>query len=146
MLAKANLLGAILAHVIYVSSILVFVSRLLGRIQLGQWAGYLLLLTAFPLGYLLLTAPRLDRSALYYLQVGLMIATILVIFLVDYALKIEFRQTRWMVIGFVMLFFAGTGGMLGIAAEAGPTWTISAIILYLVMAALAFWQRAVTGM
>jgi hypothetical protein len=146
MLEKTNLLGAAIAHVVYVSSLLVFASRLLGRVLWEQWAGYLLLLTAFPLGYLLRTAPQLERPALYYIQVGLMIVTILVIFLLDYALKIEFRQTRWMVIGFVMLYFAGTGGMLGVAAEAGRAWTISAVILYLVMAALAFWQRAVTGL
>jgi hypothetical protein len=146
MLEKMNLLGAVVAHAIYISSILTFVSRLLGRIQLGQWAGYLLLLTAFPLGYLLLKAPQLDRPALYYLQISLMIVTILMIFLLDYALKIEFRETRWMVISFVMLYFAGTGGMLGVAAEAGRAWTISAVILYLAIAALAFWQRAVTGM
>jgi hypothetical protein len=146
MLEKMNLLGAVVAHAVYIFSILTFVSRLLGRIQLGQWAGYLLLLTAFPLGYLLLKAPQLERPALYYLQISLMIVTILVIFLLDYALKIEFRETRWMVISFVMLFFAGTGGMLGVAAEAGRAWMISAVILYLAMAALAFWQRAVTGM
>jgi len=67
-------------------------------------------------------------------------------FLLDYALKIEFRQTRWMVISYVVLYFAGTGGMLGVAAKAGRGWTISAVILYLAMAVLCFVQRAVTGM
>lgn len=146
MLQTTNLLGAVLAHLIYVASILVFVSRLLGWNQLGQWSGYTLLLTAFPLAYLLLKAPQFERPALYYVQIGLMIVTILVIFLLDYLLEIEFRHTRWMVVAFVMLYFAGTGGMLGVAADAGRTWMISAIVLYLVMAALAFWQRAVTGM
>ncbi len=67
-------------------------------------------------------------------------------FLLDYALKIEFRQTRWMVISYVVLYFAGTGGMLGVAANAGRGWTISAVILFLVTAVLAFVQRSVTGM
>jgi hypothetical protein len=146
MLQTTNLLGAILAHVIYVAGILVFVSRLLGRIRLGQWFGYILLLTALPLAFLLLKASQLARPALYYVQIGLMIVTIFVIFLLDYMLNVEFRDTRWMVIGFVMLYFAGTGGMLGVAANAGRLWTISAVVLYLVMAALAFWQRAATGM
>jgi len=35
--------------------------------------------------------------------------------------------------------------MLGVAANAGRGWTILAVILFLVMAALAFIQRAVTG-
>ena len=67
-------------------------------------------------------------------------------FLLDYALKIEFRQTRWMVISYVVLYFARTGGMLGVAANAGRGWTISAVILFLVTAVLAFVQRSVTGM
>jgi hypothetical protein len=36
--------------------------------------------------------------------------------------------------------------MLGVAANAGRGWSISAIILFLIMAILAFVQRAVTGM
>ena len=50
-----------------------------------------------------------------------------------------------MVISFVVLFFAAAGGMLGVAANAGRGWTISGVILFLVMAVLAFVQRAVTG-
>jgi len=66
--------------------------------------------------------------------------------LMDYILKVDFRNVRWMVITYVVLFFAGTGGMLGVAANAGRGWTILAVILFLVLAALAFIQRTVTGM
>jgi hypothetical protein len=53
---------------------------------------------------------------------------------------------RWIVIGYVVLFFAGTGGMLGVAANAGLGWSIPAILLFLFMAVLTFVQRAATGM
>ena len=66
--------------------------------------------------------------------------------LLDYILKIDFRNVRWMVISYVVLYFAGAGGMLGVAANAGRGWMILAITLFLVAAALAFIQRAVTGM
>jgi uncharacterized membrane protein YtjA (UPF0391 family) len=66
--------------------------------------------------------------------------------LLDYILKIEFRNVRWMVISYVVIFFAGAGGMLGIAANAGRGWTILASILFLIMAVLVFVQRLVTGM
>jgi len=49
-------------------------------------------------------------------------------------------------ISYVMLFFAGTGGMLGVASKAGGIWGISAIILFIIMAVMTFVQRAVTGM
>lgn len=69
-----------------------------------------------------------------------------VLFLLDYAFQVDFRQTRWAVISFVVLFFAGTGGMLGVSAEAGRGWMLSAVIWFIVMAVLAFVQRAITGM
>ncbi len=45
-----------------------------------------------------------------------------------------------------MLFFGGTGGMIGIAAQASKMWMIAAIILFLIMMTLSFIQRAITGM
>ena len=143
---KMNLLGAIVADAFYVSAILVFLCRLVGKPQLGHWIGYFEFLLAIPLVYLLVKAPQLERPALYYIQIGLMLAWLIVEALLDYILKIDFRQVRWMVISYVVLFFAGTGGMLGVARYAGRGWSISAIILFLVMAILAFVQRAVTGM
>lgn len=146
MLEKMNLLGAIVAIAFFVSAIFVFISRLLGKPKFGHWIGYFEFLLAIPLIYLLLKAPQLERPALYYIQIGCMLTWLLVEALLDYLLKIDFRNTRWMVIGYVMLFFAGTGGMLGVATLVGRGWSISAILLFLLMAVLTFVQRAKTGM
>jgi hypothetical protein len=142
---RLDLLGAIVAHVIFISSIITFASRLIFGLNPGHWVGIPLLLMAFPLVYLLLKAPACERPFLYYVQVGTMLVWLVMLFLVDYVLRYDFRQTQWMVIGFVILYFAGLGGMIGIAAEAGRGWTISAIVLFFVAAVLAFVQRAVTG-
>ncbi len=146
MLEKTNLLGAIVAVVFFVSAILVFGSRLAGKPQVGFLIGYFEFLLALPMIYLILTGPRLERPTLYYIQIGLMLAWLVVEALLDYVLKIDFRNVRWMAICYVMLFFAGTGGLMGVAAKAGRGWTLVAGILFLVMAVLAFLQRAVTGM
>ena len=146
MLEKMNLLGAIVAAAFFVSAILVFIFRLLGKPQYGHWIGYFELFLAIPLIFLLLEAPQLERPALYYIQISCMLAWLTVLALLDYILKIEFREVRWMVISFVVLFFAGSGGLLGIATHAGREWSIAAIILFLIMAVLTFGQRAVTGM
>jgi hypothetical protein len=146
MLKKTNLLGAIVAVAFYASAILVFSSRLMGKPQVGYGIGYFEFLLALPMIALLLTGPRLERPALYYVQIGLMLAWLIVEALLDYILKVDFRSVRWMVISYVMLFFAGTGGLMGVAAKAGREWTLGAGILFLVMAVLAFVQRAVTGM
>lgn len=146
MYEKMNLLGAIAAIAFFVSAILVFLFRLLGRPQYGHLMGYFEFILIIPLVYLLLTAPHLHRPVLYFIQIGCMLAWLIVEALLDYVLKIDFRNERWMVISYVMLFFAGTGGMLGVATNAGRSWSIASIILFLVMAVLTFVQRAVTGM
>ena len=146
MVEKTNVLGAVVAIAFYVSAILVFSFRLLGRPQYGHWIGYFEFLLAVPLIYLLVKAPQLEQPALYYIQIGCMLAWLVVEALLDYILKIDFRNVRWMVISYVILFFAGSGGMLGLASKAGHGWSISAIILFAIMAILTFVQRAVTGM
>lgn len=146
MLDSVNRWGAIITLIIYGSGCLVFVFRLLRRPRLARWMGFIFMLMAVPLVGLLATAPGLGRSWLYYLQIGLMLAFQGVVALLDYILKVAFRHERWKVIGFVMLFFAGTGGMLGVAALAGSGWIMTAGVLFLVMAVLAFVQRAVTGL
>ena len=50
-----------------------------------------------------------------------------------------------MVVAYVTLFFGATGGMIGVAAHAGRAWMVSAIMLFLTMGSLAFYQRAKTG-
>ena len=145
MLYITNLLGALVAIVFYISAILVFIFRLLHKPQYGHWIGWFEFLLAIPLIYLLFTAPGLHRPALYYIQIGCMLAWLVVEALLDYILKVDFRNVRWMVISYVVLFFAGTGGMLGVAANAGRSWSIPAILLFLIMAVLTFVQRAITG-
>jgi hypothetical protein len=140
-----DLLGRSAAHVIFISSIITFASRILFKLQPGHWIGIPILLMAFPLGYLLVKAPEYNRPFLYYVQIGVMLVWLIILFLVDYVFKYDFRQTQWMVISYVILYFAGLGGMIGIAALAGRGWGISAVILFFIAAILAFVQRAVTG-
>ncbi|MCK5314224.1 MAG: hypothetical protein KAJ53_03835 [Anaerolineales bacterium] len=146
MLEKANLLGAVVTVSLYSLYILMIIFRLLGRVQFGHWLASLQFFSVIPLVYLLLKAPQLGRPVLYYVQIGLMLVFLLVELLLDYIYMVDFRQVRWMVISYVMLFFAATGGLLGVAAYAGRTWMVAAVILFLIMAVLAFVQRALTGM
>lgn len=146
MLERANLAGAIVTVTMYALCIVVFVSRLAGRPELGHAVGWVQFALVLPLVVLLVLAPRLGRPWLYYLQVGLMLGFLALEFLLDYALKVDFRHTLGAVIPYVMLYFAGTGGMLGVAALAGRGWIIAAGSMFLAMAVLAFVQRGVTGM
>ena len=66
---KTDLLGAITAHVIFISSIITFMSRMIFKLKPGHWVGIPILLMAFPLVYLLIKAPAFDRPFLYYIQI-----------------------------------------------------------------------------
>jgi hypothetical protein len=145
MQARLDLMGAIVAHVIFISSIITFLARMFVGSRPGHWIGIPILLMFFPLAYLIIRAPEFNRPILYYIQIGLMAFWLVVLFIVDFILHFNFRETQWMVISYVVLYFAGAGGMIGIASQAGKGWTISSVILFLIAAVLAFVQRAVTG-
>ena len=146
MLEKADLMGAILAQSIYIIIILIFISRLMKKSHFEYGLGLILLLTALPLVYLLITAPSLERPPLYTIQIILMLVFLIIEGLLDYVFKTNFREVRWMVITYVVIFLGATGGMIGVASHAGRGWTLSSIILFLIMACLAFIQRAIIGM
>jgi len=75
-----------------------------------------------------------------------MILYLIVELLLDYVLKINFRSNKLIVIPYVTLFFAGTGGMIGVASFAGKIWTFTAIGLFIIMAILTFAQHSGTRM
>lgn len=145
-MVRLDVLGACVALLALVLVSAVFVARLCGRPQLEHWIGFGLLSCAIPLGYLLFKAPATGRAPLYYVQVGLMLLYLGAEALLDYIFHIDFREVRWLVISYVTLFFGATGGMIGVASLAGRAWTLSAVVLFLIMTALAFIQHARTGM
>jgi hypothetical protein len=136
----------VVAIVIYVSSIVTFSARMMLDVSAGHWIGIPFLLMAFPLGYLLIEAHAVSRPLLYYVQVGLMLVSIVVLFILDYVLETSWRDTSWMVIAFVTVYFGGMGGMIGVASRAGRSWTVAAVVLFFVAGVLAFVQRGVTGL
>lgn len=142
---RLDLVGALTAYVIYVSSIVTFGARLFFGVRPGSGIGIPFLAMAFPLAYLLSKAPASGRPLLYYVQVGLMLTSIIVLFVFDYVLAVDWREVRWATIAYVVLYFGGLGGMIGVASEAGRGWMIGAVLLFLVTAVLAFVQRSVTG-
>jgi hypothetical protein len=145
-LHKANNLGAVVSLVALSLCILLFLFRLGGMPVIERWLGILFMATAIPFVYLLITAHAFERPAIYYIQLTAILLFIIIELLLDYILLIDFRKVRWMTISYVIFFFAGTGGLIGIASQAGKGWTMTAVVLFFIMTFLAFWQRAKTGM
>jgi hypothetical protein len=145
MVERLDLLGAVVTLAIFILSIMVFVFRMLEKLEWAKWMGIIIFVMSAPLVFLLIKAPQAERDTLYYIQIGFMLLWMLVALLLDYVLNYNFRQNIRFVIAYVVLFFAGAGGMLGVSALAGQPWITINGVTFLAMAVLAFVQRAKTG-
>ena len=142
----ADLVGAITANVYMLLIIAVFIARILGLLEISRWIGFTSSLVIFPLLYLFVVGPRTSRRKIYFAWLALMILFVLFELIVDQILRVDLRSQQSSVIPYVMFFFAATGGMIGVASQAGKTWAITTVIIFLIMAALAFVQRGITGL
>jgi hypothetical protein len=141
----SNVVGAVTAVLINVLLIALFVARLGQKPKIEYWLGVAIILGLLPLSYLFIMGILARRPLLFFIQVGLMLAYLVVELLADYVLKVEFRQVRRLVIPYATLFFAATGGMIGVASRAGKIWTIAAVLSFLAMTILSLVQRHITG-
>jgi hypothetical protein len=142
----ANLVGAITANVYMLLIIAVFISRILGWLEIGRWVGFASSLVIVPLVYLSIVGLRTGRRKIYFVWLALMVLFALFELVVDQILRIDLRSAQWTVVPYVMFFFAATGGMIGVASQAGKAWAITTVIIFLIMAILAFVQRGITGL
>jgi uncharacterized membrane protein len=140
-----NTIGAVTANAYFLAIISVFVFRITGHSDIGRWVGLASFLTVVPLAYLLVISLKTDRPLAYDLWLGLMMLFLLAELIVDGILKLDFRNVRWATIVYVIFFFGATGGMIGVAGQAGKWWTVITTLVFVVMAALAFMQRSKTG-
>jgi len=142
----ANLVGAITANVYMLLIIAMFTARMLGWLEIGRWIGIASSLILIPLIYLFIVGLKTDRRMIYFVWLVLMIMFSLFELIFDDIFKVDFRNVQWAVIPYVMFFFAATGGMIGVAMQAGKPWTRLTCVMFLIMAVLAFVQRGITGL
>ena len=146
MARTANLVGAITANVYMLLVIAMFNARILGWLEIERWTGIISSLVIFPLIYLFVVGLKTERRMIYFVWLVLMILFSLFELIVDDILQVDFRSVNWAVIPYVMFFFAATGGMIGVAMQAGKPWTRLTCIMFLIMAIMAFVQRGITGL
>ena len=137
---------AITANVYMLLVITLFTARMVGWLELAHWVGLASIFVVIPLVYLFVAGLRSNRPLIYFVWLGLMILFALVELTIDHILKLDFRSVQWAVILYVVFFFGATGGMIGVAAQAGRLWASVTVFTFLIMAALSFIQRAMTGL
>ncbi len=140
-----NLLGSIIANLNNVFLIGIFLARIYKYPTIEYWLGLLFISTIIPLILMLVKAFEMNRPLLYFVQLILMISFILLELLLDYILKIDFRQNRNIVIPYVTLFYATFGGMIGIASHTGKSWLLITIFTFLLMTFFSLFMYFKTG-
>lgn len=141
LIGQSNKIGAGTAIAFFCSAILVFMARLIGWRHIYYWSAIAEFSLIIPLVFLVVTAPSQNRPIMYYVQIEMMLAWLVLELILRYILKIDFVQLGWAVIGYVILFFAGSLGMMSISFRAGKKWGIAAFILFIIMAILVFLQQ-----
>ena len=140
-----DLVGAVTAIAYMLLIIAVFALRIAGQQDIGRWVGFASTMVLLPLAYLLVAAFHTHRPPIYFVWLGLMILFALFELIVDLILRVDIRSAQSSVILYVMFFFAATGGMIGVASQAGRPWAAVTGSVFLAMAALAFISRRLTG-
>ena len=146
MTKNTNLIGAISTNVYMLLIIALFAARILGWLEVERWIGIVSSLILIPLIYLFVVGLKTNRRMIYFVWLGLMILFVLFELIVDDILRVDFRSVQWTVIPYVMFFFAATGGMIGVARQAGKAWSMVTYMIFLVMAVLTFVQHGITGL
>lgn len=131
-----NLLGALIANINNILLTMLFLARINKYPKLEYWLGIIFMLSIIPLFFMLVNAFSANISnVLYFIQLILMIGFIVLEFLLDYLLKMDFRQNKKFEIIYLTIFYASLGGMIGIASHAGKKWIVITVITFLIMTA-----------
>ncbi|MGK9367647.1 hypothetical protein ACSSWA_01960 [Melioribacter sp. Ez-97] len=141
-----NLTGALLAVWNNIILAALFIARLYKRPQTEYLLGVLFLFSFFPALFLLIKAHVFNRPFIYYLQLILLCLFIILEFLLDYSLKIDFRKNKIIAIPYVALFYAALGGMIGVASYAGMRWLILSAVTFLLVVFLSILANIKTGL
>jgi len=136
-----NLIGSVIANINNILLIAIFVARIYQYPKIEYWLGVLFILSIIPLILIFLKSFEFNRAGLYYVQLILMMSFIILELLLDYLLKIDFRQNRAFVIPYLTLFYASLGGMIGVASQSGKQWTIITVITFLLMTASSLFMH-----
>jgi hypothetical protein len=115
------LIGAITANVYMFLVIAVFIARMLGQLEIGRWIGLVSTLALIPLAYLFVAGLQTNRRRIYFVWLSIMALFLLFELVFDHVLSIDFRSVQWAIVPYIMFFFGATGGMIGVAAQAGKS-------------------------
>lgn len=141
---KLDLLVVVIANVLNLILTLIFLNRVFGRAEWEPWLGYGTLVMAIPLAAIAIANLAGGRSWAFWLLPLVMVAYLVVEFLLDYLLKLDFRHTA--LLGpYLLIYYLGLFAMIGYAFMVGRSFGFITLVTYFINLAATFFSYARVG-
>jgi hypothetical protein len=117
----------------------IFIADKLGRPKLIRTLGLIWLSLALPLGVVLVRYWAVGRAVWILVCLGLVLVYMAIEWLLDYGLKVPFRQKLYWHVPYIMLEYVALFSLIGIAFSIDRVWgwTVS-VAFWIVMASLIY--------
>jgi hypothetical protein len=121
--------------------ILIFLFRKFSRIDLVKKMGYGYFALALPAIYLLAVCWREAMAAQYAVFLGLFICYLLLEWLYDFVLNLDFRRNWKLLVPYLVLYYAMNYGFFAMLWKNSKTYGLIVLALILIQIVLNFWSH-----
>jgi hypothetical protein len=139
-----DLAVVIIANLVNLVLCLIFLNRVFGRAAWEQGLGYASVVMALPLAVIAAANLLGGRSWAYGLLPLVMVAYLALEYVLDYLLKVNFRQTR--LLGpYLLLYYLGLFALIGYAFLAGRLYGFVTLLTYFLNLGATFYSYRKVG-
>jgi hypothetical protein len=141
---KLDLAVVVIANLLNLTLGLIFLNRVLGRLEWEHRLGYGTLVMMLPLTWIALLNLASGRDWAFWILPLVMVIYLAVEFVLDYWLKFNFRQTAWLG-AYLLLYYLALFAMIGYAFQAAKPYGYVTLITYFLNLAATFYSYARVG-
>ncbi|HLO13564.1 MAG TPA: hypothetical protein VK206_01955 [Anaerolineales bacterium] len=141
---KLDLTVVVIANLLNLILSLIFLNRVFGRAAWEHWLGYGTLIMALPLSIIAIANLRSMRNWAFWVLPLVMVAYLLIESLLDYWLKLNFRQTSWLG-PYLLVYYLALFAMIGYAFLTGRPYGFITLITYFINLAATFYSYTHVG-
>ncbi len=134
----------IISFVFYLTSIFIFILRIINFTLFEYYLGLIQVSLLLIIAIMFFNHNLNNYDVLFYIQIIVFVIWLVFEFILDYILKIDFRNKPVLLIPYVILFFAACGSVIGFLSRINKKSAIIGVILFFITFILAFFQHFVS--
>jgi hypothetical protein len=141
---KLDLVVVVIANLLNLILSLIFLNRVFGRAQWEQLLGYGTVVMAIPLVVIAVVNLAGGRGWAFWVLPLVMVIYLVIEFLLDYVLKLNFRLSA--LLGpYLLTYYLALFAMIGYAFVAGKSYGFITLVTYFINLAATFYSYARVG-